>query len=136
MPATARKLKFIQFDLGGTQFECQLTSWQIVNNTPDGEKLFTFCPNGEVVEETDPDWSLELTFLSDWKAGGISDFLTQNDGLDAAFQLDHHADVVGEHVRWAGSVRVKAPSVGGDVRSTENTTVTLRCIGTPAYTRP
>lgn len=130
-----RKLKLIEFDLGGTNFECQIKTWNLPNNTDDGDKIYTFCPDGEDREETDPDYALELTFFSDWRSGGISDFLVENDGETAAFQLDHHPDIVGEHVRWTGSVKLKAPSVGGDARTTETQEVTLQCIGKPVYAR-
>lgn len=131
-----RKLKVITFDLGGTEFQCQLSTWQMVNNTPNGEKLYTYCPDGEAEEETDADWQLELTFFSDWRSGGISDYLTLNDGQVVAFQLDHHEQIIGEHVRWNGQVTLKAPNVGGDVRTTETTQTTLRCLGKPVYSRP
>lgn len=136
MSLHSRQLKLIEFDLGGTQFECQVSSWSIANNTADGEKIYTFCPDGESITETQPDYAMELTFYSDWRSGGISDFLVQNDGLDAEFQLDHHPDIPAEHVRWNGTVRVKAPNVGGDVKSQETTQVTLQIIGKPDYTRP
>lgn len=132
----SRKLKIITFTIGSIAFECQLTSWKLNNNTPDGEKLFTYCPNGETREEGDDDYSLELKFLSDWRLDGISDFLVTHDKEIAAFVLDHLPDIVGEHVRWSGDLYVKAPPVGGDIRTTERTEITLQCIGKPAYSRP
>jgi hypothetical protein len=132
----SRKLKIITFTIDSIAFECQLTSWKMNNNTEDGEKLFTFCPDGETREEADPDWALDLKFLADWRLDGISDFLTLHDQETAAFVLDHLPDIVGEHVRWAGDLKIKAPSVGGDVRTTELTEVTLPCIGKPVYSRP
>lgn len=131
-----RKLKQITFDLGGTDFECQVSNWQLVNNTEDGQKIYSFCPDGEAIEETDDDWSLTLTVWSDWRSGGISDYLMANDGDDVTFQLDHHPDIALEHVRWTGTVRLKAPNVGGEVKTTETQEVTLQCVGKPVYTRP
>lgn len=130
-----RKLKLIEFSIDGTSFECQVNSWQVVNNTDDGERHFTFCPDGEFREDADDDYALELKFFSDWRSEGISDFLVQNDMTEVAFQLDHHPDVVGEHVRYSGTVRIKAPSTGGDIRTTEMTEVTLPIKGKPVYTR-
>ena len=103
------------------RFECQVNKWNIANNTEDGEKFYVFCPDGEFREEAEPDYALELTFFADWRSDGVSDFLTANDQQTVAFQLDHHPDIVGEHVRWAGSVKLKAPNVGGDARTTEMT---------------
>ncbi len=76
-----------------------------------------------------------MTFYSDWRSGGISDYLQENDEVQVSFQLDHHPDIVGEHVRWTGDVKIKAPTVGGDVRTTETTAVTLQCVGKPEYER-
>ena len=133
MEAHNRKLKIIEFSLDGDQFECQLNSWKIVNNTEDGERMYTFCPDGEFREETDPDYALELKFFSDWRSDGISDWLILHDQATVVFQVDHHPDIAAEHVRWTGSLKVKAPSVGGDARTTEITEVTLQIVGKPTY---
>lgn len=133
--ALNRKLKVIVFTLGTTQFQCQVATWKIVNNTKDGEKFWVYCVGGEFIEESDPDYALELRFYSDWRSGGVSDFLTLADETDVAFVLEHHPDIAAEHVQWAGNVHVKAPTVGGDVRTTEVTEVTLQIIGKPTYTR-
>lgn len=136
MTANHRRLKVITLDLDGDNYECQVKTWNVANNTGDGEQMYTFCPTGVFRESADDDYALELTFFADWTTTGISDFLTANDGEDVTFQLDHHPDIVGEHVRWAGTVRVKAPSVGGDYGVTEESQVTLQCIGKPVYSRP
>jgi hypothetical protein len=134
-----RKLKLVEFTLGtdpdDLAFECQLSSWTINNNTEDGDKLYTLCPTGEDQEETDPDYSIDLTFFADWRSDGISDFLWQNDGATVALKLDHHPDISAEHVRWTGTVVIKAPSVGGEARENEVTETTLQFIGKPVYTR-
>lgn len=135
---TNRKLKIVTFRLSGVDFQCQLSSWKMINNTEDGEKFYTFCgpgPEGEFREEAEADYSLELKFFSDWTLAGISSYLTVNDQLIAAFYLDHHPDIIGEHVRWTGSCKIKAPTVGGEARTTEMTEVTLPVIGKPTYTR-
>jgi hypothetical protein len=131
-----RKLKLIEFQLGDDNFECQVSSWNMANNTEDGEKFYAFCPDGEFREEAEPDYALELKFFSDWRSEGISDFLTANDQMVVAFQLDHHPDRPAEHVRWTGTAKIKAPTVGGDARTTEMTEITLPCIGKPVYSRP
>ncbi|MEQ4301590.1 hypothetical protein ABNF97_09385 [Plantactinospora sp. B6F1] len=135
MPPHNRRLKQIEFAMDSVSFECQVQNWTMQNNTEDGEKQFTQCPDGEFREETDPDYALELTFFSDWRENGISDWLTQNDGELVAFTLDHHPDIAAEHVQWTGELYVKAPSVGGEARATEQTEVTLQVVGKPTYTR-
>jgi hypothetical protein len=134
MAAHNRKLKVIEFAVGGTNFEAQISNWTLENNSEDGEKFYTFSPDGEFIEEAEPDYALTLTFFSDWRSDGISDYLVANDGMNAAFTLDHHPDVAAEHVTWTGTVRIKAPNVGGEARTTETQEVTLQCIGKPTYT--
>src|SRR5215470_7235250 len=94
-----RRLKVVEFSLGDppTSYECALSSWTVTNNTDDGDKIYTFCPDGQDIEEVDPDYALDLTFYSDWTVNGISDFLTAHDGENAAFVLDHHPDIPEEH---------------------------------------
>jgi hypothetical protein len=129
-PAHNRRLKLINFTVGGTAFECQLNSWNLDPGAEDGDRQYTYCPDGAFIEETDDEPTLELTFFSDWRSGGISDFLWSNANTEAAFVLDHHPDIVGEHVRWSGKVLVKPAPVGGDARATETTEVTLQIVGT------
>lgn len=124
------RLKIIQFTIGGNSFECQVNSWKLDPGTNDGDRQYTFCPDGVFVEETDDEPTLELKFFSDWRSAGISDYLWANPNVVAAFVLDHHPDIVGEHVRWSGSVLVKPAPVGGDARDTEMTEITLQVIGT------
>jgi hypothetical protein len=128
-----RKLKLITFTLGGNSFECQVKQWNIANNSDDGEKLYAFCPDGEFREEAEPDYALELTFFSDWRSNGVSDYITVNDQQTVAFVLDHHPDIPAEHVRWSGTCKLKAPSVGGEARTTEMTETTAPIIGKPTY---
>jgi len=133
--ARSRKLKIITFTLAGVSFQCQLQSWKMNNNTNDGDRFYTFCADGEFVEDAEPDYTLELKFLADWTLSGVSDYLWSNDLQVVAFILDHLPDIAGEHVRWSGNAKIKAPTVGGDVRTTELTEATLKCIGKPTYVR-
>jgi hypothetical protein len=137
-PPLVRKLKIITFTLAGNSFAWQLEKWKLNDNTEDGEKLYTFGAadaTAEFREDAEPDYSLDMTYFSDWRSGGISDYLWLNDQVTLAFVLDHHPDISAEHVRWSGSLKIKAPTVGGDVRTTERTEVTFPVIGKPTYAR-
>lgn len=136
MAALNRQLKIIKLMIGSTQYEMQLNSWTMNNNTDTGDRQFTFAPDGEFVEEVSPDYSLTLKFFSDFRLAGISDYLWANDGATVAFQLDHHYDIPAEYVRWTGSLVIKAPNTGGDARTTEITEIELPCVGKPIYLRP
>jgi len=134
-----RKIKLIEFSLGtdpsDIAFECQINEWTLNNNTEDGDKLYTLCPTGEDTDDTDPDYTLDLTAFADWRSDGFSDYLWKHDGETVAFRLSHHPDIPAENVTWTGTLKIKAPSVGGAARDNEQTTVTLVCIGKPVYAR-
>lgn len=139
MAAHNRRLDFITLDIEGTQYECQITQWEL---TPPGnvvgDKVFTFCPDGEFREETDPeDWTLALTWATDWRTGGLNRVLLANQGLPIDFTLVNHPGVTGETVTWTGQVYGQAPVAGGEARSTEMSEVELIGVGdfpTAAYT--
>lgn len=134
MTAHNRKLKAITFELDGDEYQAQVTSWKVNNNTEDGGKVFTFALDGEFREDTDDDYSLDLTFVADWREVGISRYLVEHDKETVAFSLSHHPTITEENVVWSGNLVVKAPSVGGDVRTTEMTEVTLLIVGKPTFT--
>lgn len=134
MPLHAKRLKLIEFSLDGNQFECQVQSWVLDLGEEDGDRLYSFCPDGETVEETDPDPTLELKFYADWRSAGVSRWLWQNRGTTVDFVLDHHPDVAAEHITWTGQVYIKAPPAGGEARETEMSEVTLQVIGIPVMT--
>lgn len=140
MAPVHNKLKLIEFSLtpsgeSGTpiQFECQVSSWEMQNNTDDPEQQYTFCPDGSFYETQDDAYALSLTFFSDWQEDGISDFLWQNDGTTLDFTLDHMPDVATQHVQWTGTCQIKAPNAGGDARATESQEVVLPIVGKPTY---
>lgn len=132
---TARKLKVINLEIDGTDYACQLVSWTLDPGIPDGDTIFTFCPDGEAVDEGEPNRTLQLVFLSDWSITGISHILTENTGDEVPFVLEHHPDIPTEHVTWTGVVKLKAPPVGGEARAVERTEITLKVVGEPVYAR-
>lgn len=135
-----RRLKAVQFALDGQSFECQLRNWNFDPGEQDGDRLYTFCPDetgaNQVIEETDPEPELTLEFLSDWRVGGISDFLWQNRGQMASVSIVHHPGRPDERVQFSGQVLLKAPAVGGEVRTTEVQEVTMQVLFVePLYQR-
>lgn len=135
MTAHNRKLTRIIFSLDGIQYQAQVQSWTMNNNTDDAEVFYVFEPGEEFAEPADPSWSLDVTFYADWRSDGIADFLMAHDEEDVDLILDHHPGVPGEHVRWTGTIHLKAPNVGGDVRTTEQISTTLTFVGKPVYSR-
>lgn len=132
-----RRLKVIELEINGENYECQVQNWEIQNNTPEGDRHYTFCPTGEFREDADDDYALQLNFFSDWRSPlGLNHFLTVNDKQLVSFTLDHHPDIPAEHVRWTGQIKVRAPNVGGEVRTEEMTDMTFPIEGKPVYSRP
>lgn len=141
MTVNHRKLKEITLSFGtdpdDIQAECQVTSWNVNNNTGDGDRVFTFCPDGEFVEDAEPEWTLRIAFAADW--AGLSDYFYVHDGETVAFALEAHTDVAASpsapHPKWVGSVKVKAPSAGGDARTTDSQEIEFPVIGIPTYSK-
>lgn len=134
-----RRLKIITFTIGGTDYSAQVTSWTLDPGIKTGNRIYTFNMNGEgtndFIEETDGQPTLMLKFLSDWTTSGLSTYLASNSMTVATFALDHHPDIVGEHVRWTGSVQLQAPPNGGDSRVTEIQSITMPILGAvPTFT--
>lgn len=133
-PVHQRRLKVLSLAIGASEFQCQLKSWTLDPGTQQGDRQYTYCDDplqdNSFVEETDDQPTLALTFFSDWRSLGISDYLWSNPNVTATFVLDHHPNIALEHVRWTGKVLLKPPAVGGDVRTTEITEITLQVLGT------
>ena len=135
MSPNIKRLKYITLTIGTVSVECQLNSWTLDPGTQDGDRLYTYCPDGVAVAETDDEPTLQLKLYADWRAEGFSSFLWSNPKTVAAFTLDHHPEVATEHVRWTGNVLIQPAPVGGDVRDNEETEITLMVIGEPVFAR-
>jgi hypothetical protein len=131
----SRKLKRLDLTVDGESFEAQCKTLKVVNDTDDPEPLYSFGPDGEDREEADDAYTLEATFFADWREGGISDWMWAHDKEVVDFAIVLHPDTPLESVQWAGQVKIKAPDVGGDARTTEETELKLSVIGKPVYTR-
>jgi hypothetical protein len=133
-PVQNRKLTTALLDIGGLQFEGQVDDYKITNGTDNGTVFYTY--GGSFAEAAEDSYSLDMTFYADWQINGINDFMWEHDGETVAFQLDHHPNSPTWAVRFNGEVQIKATSVGGTVRETEKTDVSLVCVGKPVKTRP
>lgn len=137
MVAHNRRLKTITLEIDGIDVECQITEWKLNPPQNNGDLIYTFCPDGAFREEVDPDdWSLDLTWVTDWRTGGLNRHLWANQGDTVPFTLVEHPGVVGEIVTFAGSLLLAAPAVGGAARETEMSEITLLGVGSlpvPTY---
>jgi hypothetical protein len=136
MAIYTKKLKYVSLSIDGNEFRAQCYHWKIIDNTEDGDKQYTYGPDGqnEDREDVDPDFSLELKFFSDWRTPtGISHWLWTNRGLIVDVEIGHNLGDTGADPSWTGTVEVKAPPVAGEVRTTEITEITLPFVGEPVY---
>lgn len=136
MPPQIKKRKRITLMVNGVAHETQVTTARVVNNTEDGEVLYTYAPDGEVREEADPNYALELTYFANWTVTGISWLLSQLDGQTVDFSFTDYPDDPAWTVTREGQVKIKEPSLGGQVRTNDIQELTLPIIGKPTLTRP
>lgn len=131
------QLKYVSLDIGGNEFRAAISTWRLVDNTEDPEKIYSYGADGqnEDTEEEVPDWALELTFFSDWRTPtGLNHYLWTNAGQVVTYTIGHHLGTTGEDPEFSGEVRLKRTPVGGQVRTTEVTELTLPIVGVPDYT--
>lgn len=142
MVAHNRRLDYITLEIDGENYECQITNWKINPPTTIGEKKYTFCPDGEFREETDPeDWTLDLTWVTDWRVGGLDRILwaagTSAPETPLDFTLVNHPTRTGEAVSWDGQFYPRCPPAGGEARATEMTEMSFVGVGdVPVPTYP
>lgn len=141
MVAHNRRLDYITLDIEGVQYECQIEEWKLNPPQNIGDKGYTFCPDGEYREQVDPDdWTLDLTWLTDWRTGGLDRVMwaagTSAPDTPLDFELVNHPTVTGEAVSWVGQIYPRCPPAGGKARETEKTAMTFIGVGdipTPTY---
>lgn len=137
MSIHANQLKYVSFDIGGTDFRAAIKTWRLVDNTDEPETIYSYGPDGqnEDTEEENPAWALELEFYSDWRTPtGLNHYLWTNAGTTVTYTIGHNLGSTGEDPEFSGEVKLKRTSVGGEVRTTEMTELTLPVVGVPDYT--
>lgn len=130
-----RKIRNSQLLLDGQAFHSQCSNFVLDTGQGDAEQFHTIDPDSSFAEEAEAEPKLTLTLYSDWRSTGVTAWLWAHRGETLPFQLDHHVDIVGEHVRFSGSVQIKAPTVGGDARATETSEVEMTVVGDIDYER-
>ncbi len=130
-------LKYVSLEIGGNEFRAQISTWRLVDNTDEPEKIYSFGADGENEDSEDPEDArgLELKFFSDWRTPtGLNHYMWTNAGQTVNYTIIHNLGSAGESPEFAGQVKLKRTPVGGDVRTTEVTELTLPVVGVPDYT--
>jgi hypothetical protein len=127
---TVRKLKTITFSLDGTEYSCQVQSWELDPGIDDGDVLYSYCSDGtgRQIQEVDENPTLAVTFYSDYAVDGISDFLWAHKGETVPFELDHLPDIPTEHVQFGGTLVLRPGPVGGEVRDNDMTETNFQVV--------
>ncbi len=139
--AHARRLDSITLTIDGANYECQVTSWTINPPQNVGDLVYTFCPDGSFREEVDPDdWTLDLAWVTDWRAAGLNrilwDAATNDPDTPLDFVLTNHPTITGEAVSWTGQLLPRAPAAGGEARTTERSEMTFTLVDAPTIAYP
>lgn len=137
MSIHAPTMKYVSLDIGGNEFRAQITDWKLTDQTDDGDSIYTYGPDGqnEDTEEPTDQWNLELKFYADYRTPtGLNHYLWTNAGQTAAYTIHHNLGTDGSDPEFSGEVKLKRPSVGGEVRTKELTELTLPVLGVPDYT--
>lgn len=136
--------RYLEFILGSNPQDevdhaCQLTTYKLNNNTPDGEVSYTYCSDpddpdaGETREDAEPSWSLAGTLFAAWLLAGFSRWSHMHDGEWVTFRLHINQNDPLRHVWWVGQVKVKAVSVGGDARTDQKSDFEWQVKGKPRF---
>lgn len=139
MTIAYRKYKTAVIEFGGTtpDYSFQVTTAQVINNTPDGDRVFTFAADGsgEFRETPDDAWQLALKWVSDWTTStGFNSYINAHDGQTLAITVHYdNGDSTGFGRTWSGNVVIKQPTDGGDVRTMESSEATWNFIGKPTF---
>lgn len=137
MPLKVLKLKKANMTFGANDFSVQLQTVTLDPGAQDGEYLYSYGGDeeGVYVEDTDYEPTMELVFYADWRANGVSEYFWNHAGETVDFVLDHHPYDPTLHVQFTGKVKIQPAPVGGEVRTSEMTEITLQCVGLPVMTR-
>ena len=137
MSIHAPTMKYVSLEIGGIEFRAQITDWKLVDETDEGDSIFTYGADGQNEDSEEPTdaWNLELKFYADYRSpSGLNHYLWTNAPGTATYTIHHNLGTDGSDPVFSGEVKLKRPSVGGEVRTKELTELTLKVVGVPDYT--
>lgn len=140
MPITESKIKsgLLTFDPDGAgagaalDFSCQPTNVRITpNHDEDGDPIETLCGDSLGADETRTD-TLAITAIQDFTdSAGFQRFSWEHDGEAMPFTWQPTG---ASGPTFAGSVKVRAVEVGGDVNKRLTVDVEWPCVGVVTWT--
>jgi hypothetical protein len=117
------------------QFNCDAHLAEIVTTAGDTVSYQTLCATGSFSSVGASTYALHIVAAQDWTATGLAKFLWDNDGALADFQYQAHGQgaipPTPAQPGMAGTVRLIAPSYGGEAGQYAELDVTLPCSSKP-----
>lgn len=133
MAVTESKIKSGTLTIGGESFSCQPTNVRVVPKFDEsGDVVETLCGDVLGADETESH-TLNITAVQDFTdPAGLQRYSWEHSGQSVPFVWSTGAD----GVSFAGTVKVRALEVGGDVNKRLTVDAEWPCVGVPVPTWP
>lgn len=129
-------LKLLPAGPSRVQYNCDVHLAEVVAEPGDEVSYRTLCPTGTFSSIGATTFGLHLVAAQDWSTTGLARFLWENDGALAEFQYQPHGAAVipptAAMPGMTGTVRLIAPTMGGEADTYAELDVTLPCSAKPA----
>lgn len=120
---------------GAAEYNCQVASAMVEVSPGDEVTYVTLCSDGSFSEVGRSTYALALRLGQDWAdAQGLARFLWDNEGAVLPFRLQAHGSATDSSTTapaMTGTVRIVAPSYGGEVDAYAEAEVSLPCTAKP-----
>jgi hypothetical protein len=117
------------------QFNCDIHTAEVITEPGDVVEYQTLCATGSFSSIGKSTYTLHIVAAQDWSTTGLARFLWDNDGALADFQYQAHGTSVIPPTTafpgMSGTVRLVAPTYGGEADTYAELDVELPCSSRP-----
>lgn len=120
------------------EVNCDVHTVEVVTTPGDEVTYQTLCPDGSFSEVARSSYALHIVAAQDWGADGLARVLWEHEAEEAEFRYQAHGSEVGgadapsdAAPGMMGSVRLIAPTYGGEADTFAELDVTLPCLTKP-----
>jgi hypothetical protein len=130
-------MRDVSLTLGATpdEFNCQVAAAMLEVTAGDEVTYTTLCSDGTFSEVGRSTYALSLRLGQDWAdSQGLARYLWDNEGTTQSFRLQAHGSSTASAETtpaMTGTVRIVAPSYGGEVDTYAEAEVSLPCTAKP-----
>lgn len=120
----------LTFGESGTlqEFGAAVTAVSLEPSYSDGD-VVPFLDGSEDREQDEETWTLNGTIQQQLTADALEDWCFDHRGEEVPFTFVPNGDDTGKH--WSGTVRMRAVTIGGDVKSKNTSDFELPMLGAP-----